>query len=118
MNTTGDNRDVIVNSDIIILAVKPYQILDVMTEIHDIYAAAQSAGNRGPAPRSLRPLIVSVAAVISLSEIEKKVSECGRDSGVQYSNTICNGISFYGITTVHLVPVACKYGHINIMWLL
>ena len=73
MNTTVENRDVITNSDIIILCVKPHQILDIMTEIHDIYAAAQAGGNRGPAPRSLRPLIVSVAAIVTLSEIEKKV---------------------------------------------
>lgn len=76
MNVTTSNQDVILNSDIIIIAVKPYQVLDVMKEIHDTYTAVQQqAGNKTTAtPRSFRPLIVSVAAAVSLADIEEKVS--------------------------------------------
>ena len=76
MNVTSNNQDVILNSDIIILAVKPHQILDVMKEVHDTYVAVQQqAGSRTTTtPRSFRPLIVSVATSISLADIEEKVS--------------------------------------------
>ena len=76
MNVTSNNQDVILNSDIIILAVKPHQILDVMKEVHDTYTAVQQqAGSRTTTnPRSFRPLIVSVATSISLADIEEKVS--------------------------------------------
>ena len=76
MNVTSNNQDVILNSDIIILAVKPHQILDVMKEIHDTYTTVQQqAGSRTTTtPRSFRPLIVSVATSITLADIEEKVS--------------------------------------------
>lgn len=77
VNITSTNQDVILNSDIIVLAVKPHQILDVMKEIHDTYTAVQQqAGSRTPttSPRSFRPLIVSVAASVPLADIEEKVS--------------------------------------------
>lgn len=76
MNVTICNQDVILNSDIIILAVKPYQILDVMKEIHDTYTAVQQhAGKATSSPRSFRPLIVSVAASVTLADIEEKVNQ-------------------------------------------
>ena len=73
---TTNNQDVILNSDVIVLAVKPYQVLDVMKEIHDTYTTVQQlAGSKATAtPRSFRPLIVSVAAAVSLADIEGKVS--------------------------------------------
>ena len=73
---TTNNEDVILNSDVIVLAVKPYQILDVMKEIHDTYTTVQQlAGSKATTtPRSFRPLIVSVAAAVSLADIEGKVS--------------------------------------------
>lgn len=76
VNVTSNNQDVILNSDIIMLAVKPYQILDVMREIHDSYTTVQQqAGNKSTiTPRSFRPLIVSVAAAVTLADIEEKVS--------------------------------------------
>ena len=76
VNVTSNNQDVILNSDIIILAVKPHQILDVMKEIHDTYTTVQQqAGSRTTTtPRSFRPLIVSVATSITLADIEEKVS--------------------------------------------
>ena len=81
VNVTISNQDVILNSDIIILAVKPYQILDVMKEIHDTYTAVQQhAGKASSSPRSFRPLIVSVAASVTLADIEEKVRQ---------SNTFC-----------------------------
>lgn len=77
MNITSNNQDVILNSDIIILAVKPHQIIDVMKEVHDTYVAVQQqAGSRAntATPRSFRPLIVSVASSVALADIEEKVS--------------------------------------------
>ena len=76
VNITSSNQEVILNSDIIILAVKPHQILDVMTEVHDTYTAVQQqAGSRTTTtPRSFRPLIVSIASSVSLADIEEKVS--------------------------------------------
>ena len=76
VNVTSSNQEVILNSDIIILAVKPHQILDVMTEVHDTYKTVQQqAGSRTTTtPRSFRPLIVSIASSISLAGIEEKVS--------------------------------------------
>ena len=76
MNVTTNNQDVILNSDIIILAVKPYQVMDVMKEIHDSYTSVQQyAGKATSSPRSFRPLIVSVAAAVTLADIEEKVSQ-------------------------------------------
>lgn len=63
------NRDVIGQCDMIIIAVKPYQVLEVMQEIHQIFKTSGSHP-----PKSLRPLVVSVAASVPLAEIEKKVS--------------------------------------------
>ena len=76
MNVTSTNQDVILNSDVIILAVKPHQILDIMKEIHDTYTAVQQyAGSKTTTttPKSFRPLIVSVAASVPLADIEEKV---------------------------------------------
>lgn len=76
VNVTINNQDVILNSDIIILAVKPYQVLDVMNEIHDTYTTVQQhAGKATSSPRSFRPLIVSVASSVTLADIEDKVCQ-------------------------------------------
>ncbi len=57
-------------SDIIIIAVKPHRVLSVLAEFHDCYVLAQSSGNP---PKNLRPLIVSVAAAVTISDMESKV---------------------------------------------
>ena len=63
------NQDVIGQYDIIIIAVKPYQVMEVMKDIHQTF---RTVG--GHTPKSLRPLVVSVAASVPLQEIEKKAS--------------------------------------------
>lgn len=68
------NQDVIGQCDMIIIAVKPYQVMEVMRDIHQTF---KSAG--GHTPRSLRPLVVSVAASVPLAEIEKKVGRHATD---------------------------------------
>ena len=79
MKMTTTNSDIIRNSDIIIVAVKPHQVLDIMADIQAVYSEVQSSGVAGSqtitAPRNLRPLIVSVAAAITISDIEQKVHE-------------------------------------------
>ena len=54
-------------SDIIIVSVKPYQVLEVMQDIQDTLKNVQTTGNH------LRPLIISVAASVSLEDLEGKV---------------------------------------------
>ena len=71
MKVTTSNSEVMTTSDVIIIAVKPYLVLTVLSEIHDFYTSAQSSGTP---PKNLRPLIVSVAASVPLSDIESKVS--------------------------------------------
>lgn len=53
-----DNRDAVTRSDIIIMAVKPYQILDIIQDVKDSIDPA-------------RQLLISVATSVSLGEIEK-----------------------------------------------
>ncbi len=71
VNATTSNNMVMTSSDIIIIAVKPHYVLSVLSDLHDCYVSAQSSGNP---PKNLRPLIVSVAAAITISDIESKVS--------------------------------------------
>lgn len=78
MNVTTVNRDIIFNSDIIIIAVKPQQVLDIMLQIQTVYCefhTAHTTGNHQSvvAPKTLRPVIVSVAAGVTLGDIERKV---------------------------------------------
>ena len=68
VNVSLLNRDVIGQCDMIVIAVKPYQVLEVMQEMHQMF---KSSGSQ--APKTLRPLVVSVAASVPLAEIEKKV---------------------------------------------
>ena len=71
---TTSNRDVVVNSDVVILTVKPYQVLQIMTEIQSIFVEVQShTTSAHTAPKTLRPLIVSVASSVTVADIEKKV---------------------------------------------
>lgn len=69
MNVSLSNQEVIGQCDMIIVAVKPYQVMEVMQDIHQTF---KTAG--GHTPKSLRPLIVSVAASVPLQEIERKAS--------------------------------------------
>ncbi|XP_064382663.1 pyrroline-5-carboxylate reductase-like [Halichondria panicea] len=71
VNATTSNNLVMTSSDIIIIAVKPHHVLSVLSDLHDCYVSAQSSGNP---PKNLRPLIVSVAAAITITDIESKTS--------------------------------------------
>lgn len=86
VHVTSINRDVIVNSDVIIVAVKPYQVPDVMSEVQSVYTEIQSVysssgQSTAAAPKNLRPLIVSVASAVTISDIEQKV--CLRDQKIE-----------------------------------
>ncbi len=65
------------NSDVIVIAVKPYQVLAILDEIQETYKelTATNPLTNIPIrpPKNLRPLIVSVAAGVSIDEIEDKV---------------------------------------------
>jgi len=69
--TTTSNSVIVTTSDVIIIAVKPHLVLGVLGEFHDYYISAQSGGNP---PKNLRPLIVSVAASVTIADIESKVT--------------------------------------------
>lgn len=74
VTTTTHNRDVILNSDIIVLAIKPSQVLTIMSEIQSMFSDFQSrAQPHISSPKSWRPLIVSVASSIPIADIEQKV---------------------------------------------
>ena len=68
------------NSDIIVIAVKPYQVMDVLDEIQETYkevtAVNPLTGTPSNPPKNLRPLIVSVAAGVAIEELEAKVTLC------------------------------------------
>jgi pyrroline-5-carboxylate reductase len=71
--TTTHNRDVILNSDIIILAIKPHQILGIMSDIQAMFSDFQSrAQPHVSSPKCWRPLIVSVASSLTIADIEQK----------------------------------------------
>jgi pyrroline-5-carboxylate reductase len=73
VSTTTHNRDVILNSDVIVLATKPHQVLGIMTEIQAMFSDFQSrAQPHTSSPKSWRPLIVSVASSVSIADIEEK----------------------------------------------
>ena len=85
MTTTAHNRDVILNSDVIVLATKPQQILDITTEIQASISDSQSQTHLQPytaSAKNWRPLIVSVAASITISDLEEKVCACPGVKGV------------------------------------
>ncbi len=76
---TTDNQDIVRNCDVIIVSVKPYQVLAIMADIQATYGETQTVSGAGMSaaisstPKNLRPLIVSVAAAITLSDMEQKV---------------------------------------------
>ena len=79
MTTTTHNRDVILNSDVIVLATKPQQILDITTEIQALISDYQSQTHLQPytaSAKNWRPLVVSVAASITTFDLEEKVCSC------------------------------------------
>ena len=59
-------------ADVIVVAVKPQQVLDVLGQFEAMYAEMSKSH---VTPRNLRPVIVSVASSVSISEIEKKVRD-------------------------------------------
>lgn len=73
------NKSVIMNSDVLVVAVKPYQVLAILDEIQEVYKEATAInpliGTPSNPPRNLRPLLISVAAGVSVEEIESKVPE-------------------------------------------
>jgi len=71
VTVSATSYDVIGTCDVIVIAVKPHQVPEVLDNLHSTLKAAQISGN---APKSLRPLIVSVASSVSLAELEKRVS--------------------------------------------
>ena len=74
---TTSNRHVILSSDIIILAVKPAQVEEVMDEIQTVFKEfpSPSAMANSPIspPKNFRPVIVSVAAAVQIKDLEQKV---------------------------------------------
>lgn len=70
VNTTSSNRDIILTADVIIVAVKPHHVLDVLGQFEAVYTELSRSH---VTPKNLRPLIVSVASSVSISEIEQKM---------------------------------------------
>ena len=78
VNVTTNNKDIVLNSDVIVLAVKPHQILGVLDELQKIYKELSDdtvLTGTGPTPKNLRPLVISVATAITIKQIEEKVSD-------------------------------------------
>lgn len=79
MTVTTNNCDVIVNSELIVIAVKPHQVLPVVEEIQSVFKHFPSSSGSGKTsatpPKSFRPLVVSVATAVTIQDIEQKVAE-------------------------------------------
>ena len=74
MAVSAGNYEVIRECDIIIIAVKPYQALEIMDMLHKMLRTSpQTVGSPASVPKSLRPLIISMAASVPLAEMEKRV---------------------------------------------
>jgi len=58
IKTTQNNKEVVKASEVIILAVKPHMVVEVLREVQDEL-------------KSLKRLTVSIAAGITISQIEK-----------------------------------------------
>lgn len=72
---TTNNKDIVLSCDVIVLSVKPHQVLPVLDELRKIYKDIdenQLLVGGAPLPRNLRPLIVSVATSITIKQIEEK----------------------------------------------
>lgn len=66
------NYDLMGECDVIVIAVKPYQTLETMNVLQKMLKTSQTLGKH--TPKILRPLIISVAACVPLTEMEKRVS--------------------------------------------
>ena len=65
------------SSDVIVISVKPHQVMDVLNELQKLYedlSTSQPIVGSKRMPKNMRPLIVSVATAITLKDIEEKVS--------------------------------------------
>lgn len=65
------------NCDIIVISVKPHQVMDILNELQKLYeefSTSQPIVGSNRMPKNMRPLIVSVATAITLKDIEEKVS--------------------------------------------
>lgn len=74
---TTNNKDIVLHSDVIVLAVKPHLILGILDELQKIYKELSDdriLTDSGPSHKNLRPLVVSVATAITIKQIEEKVS--------------------------------------------
>ena len=73
----SNNRQIILNSDIIVVAVKPAQVGDVMEEIQNVFkefpTPAAMANRAVSPPRNFRPVVVSVATGVQIADLELKV---------------------------------------------
>ena len=67
----------IVNSDLIVIAVKPHQVLSAVEDIQSVFKNFPSSPVPGKSnttpPKSFRPLVVSVATAVTIQDIEQKV---------------------------------------------
>ena len=74
---TTSNKDIVLSCDVIVISVKPHQVLSVLDELRRIYKDIdenQLLVGGSPLPRNLRPLVISVATSITIKQIEEKVS--------------------------------------------
>ena len=65
------------NSDVIVISVKPHQVMDILNELQKLYeqlSSSQPIVGSNRTPKNMRPLIVSVATAITIKDIEEKVS--------------------------------------------
>ena len=77
INVFTNNRQIILNSDIIVVAVKPAQVAAVMEEIQNVFKEFPSPtamANRAVSPpKNFRPVVVSVATGVQIVDLEQKV---------------------------------------------
>jgi pyrroline-5-carboxylate reductase len=67
---TTSNRDIVLSSDLIVVAIRPQHVLEVLGQLETIYAELSKSF---VTPKNLRPVIVSVATSVSISQIEGMV---------------------------------------------
>ena len=115
VNTTTRNRDVILNSDVIVLATKPHQVLGIMTEIQAMFSDFQSQAQPHISnPKSWRPLIVSVASSVTIADIEEKVcgllGQCNNETLLHETKYFWSMWHVSGGTLLHeksIMPLQC-----------
>jgi pyrroline-5-carboxylate reductase len=79
-----NNKDIVLYSDVIVIAVKPHQVLSVLDELKEIFKGfTQNKSSIGTnvMPKNMRPLIVSVATAVTLKQLEEKTEVSWNMSG-------------------------------------